>query len=71
MLPSIISERLTELRRERKLTQIQVATFCDITEKTYQNYELMTRMPRIEILIRLADYYDVSLDYLTGRSSVR
>ena len=49
-------------------SQEQVAIFCDITEKTYQNYELMTREPKIEILIRIADLFDVSLDYLTGRT---
>ena len=47
---------------------MQAATLCDITEKAYQNYELMTREPRIEILVRIADLFDVSLDYLTGRT---
>ncbi len=50
------------------MTQGQVAIYCDITEKTYQNYELMTREPKIEILVRIADLFDVSLDYLTGRN---
>ena len=50
------------------LTQMQVATYCDITEKAYQNYELMTREPKLEILVRIADLYQVSLDYLTGRT---
>ena len=64
----ILSKRLKECRKERGLSQIEIATFCDITEKTYQNYELMTREPKISILIRIADYYGVSLDYLVGRS---
>ncbi len=64
----ILARRLRECRREKGLTQIQVATYCDITEKAYQNYELMTREPRIEILVRIADLYGVSLDYLTGRT---
>ena len=50
------------------LTQMQVATYCDITEKAYQNYELMTSEPKLEILVRIADLYQVSLDYLTGRT---
>lgn len=67
----ILSKRLKELRKEKGLSQIQVAIYCDITEKTYQNYELMTREPKLEILIRLADYYGVSLDWLTGRTDIR
>ncbi len=47
---------------------MQVSIYCDITEKAYQNYELMTREPKIEILVRIADLYDVSLDYLCGRT---
>ena len=46
---------------------MQVAVYCDISEKTYQNYELMTREPKLEILIKIADLYDVSIDYLVGR----
>ena len=63
----ILAERLKECRLKRGLTQREVATYCDITEKAYQNYELMTREPKLEILIRIADFYNVSLDYLTGR----
>ena len=65
----ILSERLRELRAERGYTQAQVAIYCDITEKAYQNYELMTRKPQIEILIKIADLFDVSIDYLVGRTN--
>ncbi len=64
----ILAKRLKECRTNRGVTQQEVAIYCDITEKTYQNYELMTREPKLEILIRIADYYDVSLDWLVGRS---
>ena len=67
-MKEILSQRLKECRKAKGLTQIQVATYCDITEKAYQNYELMTREPRIGILVRIADLYGVSLDYLTGRT---
>lgn len=63
----ILAQRLKECRKEKGLTQNQVAIYCDITEKAYQNYELMTREPKVEILIRLADLFQVSLDYLVGR----
>ena len=67
-MKDILAQRLRECRREKGFTQMQVATYCDITEKAYQNYELMTREPKLEILIRIADLYRVSLDYLTGRT---
>lgn len=67
----ILSKRLRLCRKEAGLTQIQTAIYCDITEQAYQNYERMTREPRLEILIRLADLFHVSLDYLTGRTDQR
>lgn len=67
----ILSQRLKECRKEKGLTQNQVAIYCDITEKAYQNYELMTREPKLEILIRIADFYGVSLDYLAGRTDTK
>lgn len=70
-MKEILSKRLKECRKEKGFTQNQVAIYCDITEKTYQNYELMTREPKIEILIKIADVFNVSLDYLTGRTDER
>ena len=64
----ILAERLRECRKEKKYTQGQVAIYCDITEKAYQNYELMTREPKLEILVKIADLYGVTLDYLVGRT---
>ena len=64
----ILANRLRSCRKELGLTQMEVAVYCDITEKAYQNYELMTREPKLEILIRIADRFCVSLDYLTGRT---
>lgn len=63
----VLAERLKQCRTERGLTQNKVAIFCDITEKAYQNYERNRREPKLSILIRIADFYDVSLDYLVGR----
>lgn len=63
----VLAERLKQCRTERGLTQNEVAIFCDITEKAYQNYERNRREPKLSILIRIADFYDVSLDYLVGR----
>ena len=70
-MKEVLAQRLKECRKQRGLTQMQVAVYCDITEKAYQNYELMTREPKLEILARIADLYEVSLDYLVGRTDER
>lgn len=67
----ILAKRLKECRAEKGLSQCQVAICFDITEKAYQNYELKTREPMLEILVRIADVFDVSLDYLTGRTDIK
>ena len=70
-MKEILATRLRACRKEKGLTQGQVAIYCDITEKAYQNYELMTREPKLEILVRIAELYGVSLDYLTGRTETK
>ncbi len=67
----VLAARLRQCREEKGLTQREAAIYCDITEKAYQNYELMTREPKLEILVRIADLFEVSLDYLTGRTDCR
>lgn len=64
----ILAQRLKQCRKDAGLTQQQVAIYCDITETAYQNYERMTREPRLEILVRIAELFHVSLDYLAGRT---
>lgn len=68
-MKNILSTRLKQCRKELGLSQREVAIFCDITEKAYQNYELMTREPKVDILIKIADIFNVSLDYLVGRTN--
>ena len=63
-----LAERLKLCRTKAGYTQMQVAIYSDITETTYQNYEKARQMPKLDILIRIADVYKVSLDYLTGRT---
>ncbi|MBO4854039.1 MAG: helix-turn-helix transcriptional regulator [Oscillospiraceae bacterium] len=70
-MQTILSRRLRSCRKAAGLTQWEVAVYCDITEKAYQNYERMAREPRLEILVRIADCFHVSLDYLTGRTEDR
>ena len=65
------AERLRELRREKKVTQSKMADFLGIKLRSYQNYEGGSRPPDYEGLVALADYFDVTTDYLLGRSDVR
>ena len=62
------SERLVKLRKSRNLTQKQVYEAIGMSGIGYQRYEYGQREPAYSKLIALADYFDVSLDYLVGRS---
>ena len=65
-MKDILAKRLRECREKTGFTQIKVATYCDITEKAYQNYESGAHEPKISILMRIARFYGVSIDYLVG-----
>ena len=62
----IMAQRIRKCRTDRGLTQREAAIYCDITERAFQNYELMNREPTVEILVRIAEVFQVSLDYLAG-----
>lgn len=63
------SERLCALRLERGYTQKTVYTAIGVAPIVYQRYEY-GRVPSYENLLALADFFDVSLDYLCGRSDI-
>ena len=65
---SIFADRLKECRKNINKTQYDVAADLGITEGGYQKYELSKYEPKMGTLNKLADYYDVSVDYLMGRS---
>ena len=62
------AERLRELRKEKGVTQQTVADVMGVKHRSYQNYEGGSRRPDYEGRIALADYFDVTTDYLLGRS---
>ena len=66
-----LKERMKELRKEKNLRQEDIADELDIAITTYCRYELGMRDPTIAVLVRMADYYDVTTDYLLGRSDDR
>ena len=60
--------RLKELRKQANLTQNDLANLLNTKQQTYQRYEIETSEPNLETLCKLADYYNVSIDYLIGRN---
>ena len=67
----MLTERLIKLREEKKLTKKEVAEFLKIDQSTYGKYELGKREPDYDTLLRLADFFEVSVDYLLCRSNIR
>ncbi len=61
--------KLKELRNIRKVSQEDVANYLGITQQAYANYERGARKPDPDTLSKLADYFDVSVDYLLGRNT--
>ena len=61
-----LGDRLQELRRGAGLTQKQVADALDIHSVTYLHYEKDQREPPLELLVRMAAFFDVTTDWLLG-----
>lgn len=66
----IFAKRLKELRNSRRIYQREMADYLGVTTRAYQFYESGGRYPDFQGLLALADYFDVSIDYLVGRSDV-
>lgn len=66
----IFCERLKELRKAEKLTQRDMAEKLNIVQPSYIRYENGTAEPSQETLIKIAEIFDVSVDYLLGRKEL-
>lgn len=60
-------ENIRNLREDNDKTQKEVAAYLNIKQITYSKYELGKINVPIDVFIKLADYYTVSIDYLVGR----
>ncbi len=66
----VLARTLTELRLANGYTQLDVAAKLRVTYQSYQAYERGIAVPTLQNFIKLADLYDVSLDYLIGRKDI-
>ena len=60
--------RIRDLREDRDMTQAQMGRILACSQRVYSNYERGDLDIPTAVMIRLADYYDVSVDYLLGRT---
>lgn len=63
--------RLRDLREDNDITQSQISSVLNIKQNTYSQYENGKRQMPLELLWKLADYYNTSIDYLVGRTNTK
>lgn len=66
-----LGEVLTALRKEKKIGQKELAIYLNLSTGTISNYENGVHFPDLHTLCKLADYFDVTTDYLMGRTEYR
>lgn len=64
----MLYQRIRELREDHDLTQVQMGKILACSQRVYSNYERGELDIPTEILIKLADFYDVSVDFLLNRT---
>lgn len=67
---SIFSERLRQVREKRGVLQLKIADDLKIGRSTYSNYEQGQREPSFEMLEAIADYLNVDINYLLGKTDI-
>ena len=64
----MFAERLKHLRRSRELNQVQLARGLGVRKQSVSNWENDNIMPSVEMLERVANFFEVTTDYLLGRN---
>ncbi|MED1779511.1 helix-turn-helix transcriptional regulator [Bacillus subtilis] len=67
----MLSDRLVKLRKSKKLTQQGLAAKLEITRSSLSQYEIGNRQPDYETLKKIADFFEVTTDYLLGYSNTK
>lgn len=65
----MVYENIRNLRKKYDKLQIELAMYLNVRQTTYSKYELGKIQLPLDILLKLADFYDVSIDYIVGRST--
>lgn len=63
-------KRIRDLREDKDITQEKLAKILNLTQRTYSRYENANSMMPLDILIQIADFHDVSIDYLLERTNI-
>jgi len=66
----VLFPRIQDLREDRDIKQLELANYLHIRRNTYSDYECGKINIPIDALIKIADFYHVSLDYLVGRDDI-
>ncbi|MPL91667.1 hypothetical protein SDC9_37743 [bioreactor metagenome] len=67
----MLSNTLRKLRKEKKISQNELGKILNLSQRTISSYENSERFPDEITLNNIADYFNVSMDYLLGRSKLR
>lgn len=67
----MFANRLRKLRKEKKLSQAELGEILKLSQRTISSYENGERFPDQNTLNNIADYFEVSVDYLLGRTKLR
>ena len=67
----IFIERLKQLREVKNLTQLRLAMELNVSQETISGYEIGKAVPPAEMLVKLADTLDTSVDYILGRTDIK
>lgn len=66
-----MKNRIRELRAEKNITQLRLSMEVEVSQETVSAYENGKHLPSLKSLIKMADLFHVSTDYLIGRSDIR
>ena len=67
----MLSERIRQLRLARSLSQVELANCLNVSKQSVSNWENDNIQPSIDMLVKIADFFGVSTDYLLGRTTER
>ena len=67
----MFNERLRELRKSAGLSQSELAAKLDMAQNSLSNWERGERKPDVEVMARIADFFEVSTDYLLGKTDIK